>query len=131
MRKDTHIDRLLHLAHRKVFLRPIDLDEMGIPRVYLTRLTASGQLEKAGRGLYRLPEKTLSESESRAAIATKVPQAVFCLLSSLQFHDLTTQLPRQVWIAMPSRQPHSQHRLPAGQDGPVFWRRLRPRHRNP
>jgi hypothetical protein len=30
-----------------------------------------------------------------------VPQAVFCLLTALQFHELTTQLPRQVWIAMP------------------------------
>ena len=34
-------------------------------------------------------------------VATKVPQAVFCLLTALQFHELTTQLPRQVWIAMP------------------------------
>jgi predicted transcriptional regulator of viral defense system len=34
-------------------------------------------------------------------VATKVPQAVFCLLTALQFHELTTQLPREVWIAMP------------------------------
>ena len=34
-------------------------------------------------------------------VATKAPQAVFCLLTALQFHGLTTQLPRQVWIAMP------------------------------
>jgi predicted transcriptional regulator of viral defense system len=101
MRKDTHIDRLLHLAHRKGLLRPIDLDEMGVPRMYLTRLTASGRLERIGRGLYRLPDSRLSEHESLAAIATKVPQAVFCLLSALQFHELTTQLPRQVWVAMP------------------------------
>ena len=31
----------------------------------------------------------------------KVPQAVFCLLTALRFHELTTQLPRQIWIAMP------------------------------
>ena len=36
-----------------------------------------------------------------ATVAIKVPQAVFCLLSALQFHELTTQLPRQIWIAMP------------------------------
>jgi predicted transcriptional regulator of viral defense system len=34
-------------------------------------------------------------------VATKVPQAVFSLLTALQFHELTTQLPRQIWIAMP------------------------------
>ena len=67
----------------------------------LTRLTAAGLLEKIGRGLYRLPESQGSEHESLVTIATKVPQAVFCLLTALQFHELTTQLPRQVWIAMP------------------------------
>jgi predicted transcriptional regulator of viral defense system len=101
MREDTHTNHLLHLVRQKGILRPSDLDEMGVPRVYLTRLTASGQLEKAGRGLYRLPESPLSEHESLITIATKVPQAVFCLLTALQFHELTTQLPRQIWIAMP------------------------------
>ena len=54
-----------------------------------------------GRGLYRLPDFHASEHESLVTVATKVPQAVFCLLTALQFHELTTQLPRQVWIAMP------------------------------
>ncbi len=82
-------------------LRPSDLDAIGAPRVVLTRMTAAGLLEKVGRGLYRLPHSPSSEHESLAAIAAKVPQAVFCLLTALQFHELTTQLPRQVWIAMP------------------------------
>lgn len=67
----------------------------------LTRMTAKGLLGKVGRGIYRLTESPSSEHESLAAIATKVPQAVFCLLTALQFHELTTQLPRQIWIAMP------------------------------
>ena len=99
--KPSHTDRLLRLARRKSLLRPSDLAELGIPRVYLTRLTTGGQLAKAGRGLYRLAETTLSENESLAIVAARVPQAVFCLLSALQFHALTTQLPRQVWIALP------------------------------
>lgn len=101
MHEDTHTNLLLQLVRQKGTLRPNDLDEMGIPRVYLTRLTASGQLEKAGRGLYRLPESPLSEHEGLVAVATRVPQAIFCLLTALQFHELTTQLPRQIWIAMP------------------------------
>src|SRR5437870_8220556 len=101
MRKDTHTRRLLYLLRQKRLLRTSDLNEPGIPRVYLTRLAASGQLEKTGRGLYRLPENQFSEQESLAVIAARVPQAVFCLLTALQFHELTTQLPRQVWIAMP------------------------------
>ena len=82
-------------------MRACDLDAVSIPRVVLSRLTASGQLERVGRGLYRLPGSTVSEYESLTTVAIKVPQAVFCLLTALQFHELTTQLPRQVWIAMP------------------------------
>jgi predicted transcriptional regulator of viral defense system len=93
--------RILDLARQKGMLRPGDLQEVGAARMMLTRMTASGQLEKVGRGLYRLPGANASEHEMLAAVATKVPQAVFCLLTALQFHGLTTQLPRQVWIAMP------------------------------
>jgi predicted transcriptional regulator of viral defense system len=82
-------------------LRASHLQELGIARVVLSRLTASGQLERVGRGVYRLPATQGSEHESLATIAVKVPQAVFCLLTALQLHELTTQLPRQVWIAMP------------------------------
>jgi len=101
MRHETHTQRVLDLLRQKGLLRPSDLDAIGAPRVVLTRMTANGQLEKAGRGLYRLPDSQGSEHESLTTIATKVPQAVFCLLTALQFHELTTQLPRQVWIAMP------------------------------
>ena len=101
MPPETHTQRILDLLRQKGLLRPSDLDGIGAPRVALTRMTASGQLEKAGRGIYRLPDNPGSEHESLATVATKVPQAVFCLLSALQFHELTTQLPRQVWIAMP------------------------------
>lgn len=97
----SHTDRLLRLAQQKGLLRPSDLAALGIPRVYLTRLTAGGKLAKTGRGLYQLAETPLSESESLAIVAARAPQAVFCLLTALQFHELTTQLPRQVWIALP------------------------------
>ena len=100
MREATQTQRVIDLLAQKGMVRPIDLDAIGIPRVVLTRMSTAGQLEKIGRGLYRLPSPG-SENESLVAIATKVPQAVFCLLTALQFHELTTQLPRQVWIAMP------------------------------
>lgn len=101
MPSDTHTQRVLDLARQKGLLRSSDLDEIHAPRIALTRLVAAGLLDKVERGLYRLPSRPGSEHEGLAAIATKVPQAVFCLLTALQFHELTTQLPRQVWIAMP------------------------------
>ena len=101
MPSSTHTQRVLDLARQKGQLRARELEAIGAPRVVLTRLTAAGQLEKVRRGLYRLPDAEVSEFESLGTIATQVPHAVFCLLTALQFHELTTQLPRQLWIAMP------------------------------
>ena len=97
----SHAQRILSLARQKGLLRASDLDVIEAPRVVLTRLTETGLLERVSRGLYRLPSSAGSEYEGLATVAAKVPQAVFCLLTALQFHELTTQLPRQVWIAMP------------------------------
>jgi predicted transcriptional regulator of viral defense system len=97
----SHTQRVLQLVRKNGRLRASDLAAVGVPRVVLTRMTASGQLERTARGLYRLPQADSSEHESLVTVASKVPQAVICLLSALQFHGLTTQLPWQVWIAMP------------------------------
>lgn len=102
MAQTTQTQRVLDLARQQGMLRSSDLAAAGASRVTLTRLTISGQLEKVSRGLYRLPQTLMSGDESLAVVAIKVPQAVFCLLTALQFHGLTTQLPRQVWLAMPS-----------------------------
>jgi predicted transcriptional regulator of viral defense system len=101
MLSETHTRRVLNLVGQRGLLRASDLDAIDAPRVVLTRLNAAGLLQRVGRGLYRLPDAQVSEFESLCTVAAKVPQAVFCLLTALQFHELTTQLPRQVWIAMP------------------------------
>jgi len=101
MHTNTQNQRVLNLAHKQGLLRARDLADANIPRIVLARLIDSGQLEKVSRGLYRLPDANPSEHDSLVTVALRVPQAVFCLLSALQFHELTTQLPRQVWIAMP------------------------------
>lgn len=101
LRPDTHTQRILELARSRGVIRSLDLDEIDAPRVALTRMMHRGQLEKVGRGLYRIPGSIGSEAESLTIVANKVPNAVFCLLTALQLHGLTMQLPRQVWIAMP------------------------------
>lgn len=101
MNHPTQSQRVLDLLGNKSLLCASDLDVIDVPRVVLSRMIKAGQLERVGRGLYRKPEATVSEYESLSAVATRVPQAVFCLLTALQFHELTTQLPRQVWITMP------------------------------
>lgn len=97
----SQTQRILDLLSQRGLLRPSDLDAIGASRVTLARMTDAGLLEKVDRGLYRLADQDHSENDSLITVATKVPQAVFCLLTALQFHDLTTQLPREIWIAMP------------------------------
>lgn len=111
MALNTHSEAVLRLAGEKGLIRPMDLVGAGIPRIYLTRLTNSGQLEKAARGLYRLPERPLSDHETMTLVAARVPQAVFCLQTALHFHELITQAPEEVWIAMPrgSHAPRLEH----------------------
>ncbi|MCC6743591.1 MAG: type IV toxin-antitoxin system AbiEi family antitoxin domain-containing protein [Acidobacteria bacterium] len=101
MANDGNNERLFRLMSKSGVVRASDLRESGIPRVYLTRAAAAGRIERTARGLYRLATGQPSEQESLMIVASKVPKAVFCLLTALQFHELTTQLPRAVWIAMP------------------------------
>jgi len=93
-------DRLLDLAQRRGILRPRDLEPHGLSRETLRRLTAAGELKRRGRGLYVAAGAALSEHEMLAAASARVPHAVVCLLSALRFHELTTQNPAEVWLAI-------------------------------
>ncbi len=101
MNELTQSIRVLNLAREKGVFRASDADKLGIPRIVISRLFTAGKLERIGRGVYRLPDMSPSENEDLILVAKRVPQAVICLLSALQYHGLTTQLPRQIWITMP------------------------------
>lgn len=96
-------EQTLRLARELGVLRPRDLTPYDIPRAYLARLVAEGRLERAGRGLYTLPDADLTERHSFAEAAKRVPHGVICLLSALRFYELTTQAPFEVWLALDPR----------------------------
>jgi predicted transcriptional regulator of viral defense system len=93
---------VLDLIHELGIVRGGDLERRGISRRYLPRLTAKGKLERVSRGLYAHPDTPATENQSLAEVAKLYPNAVVCLVSALQLHRLTSQLPRQVWIAIGS-----------------------------
>ena len=99
----TTTDKLLDLVRTQGLLRPHDLALLGIPRVALTRAVRRGQLERVGRGLYGLIARPVSAHGTLAEVARRVPKGVVCLLSALRFHDLTTQAPFEVWLAIPNK----------------------------
>lgn len=104
---DNSKERVLRLLQGCGILRPCDLDEFNVPRITIYRLLNEGQVEKVARGMYRLPGYQVTEHSTLAEVSKKVPRGVVCLLTALRFHELTTQNPHQVWIAIDrkSRQP--------------------------
>jgi len=57
----------------------------------------------ASRGLYRWVDSNVTEHHSLAPASRCMRGGVVCLLSALQFHGLTTQLPHEVWLAIDRR----------------------------
>src|SRR4051812_42400927 len=92
--------KVLDLAHKGGILRPRDLKTKGLPKDYLWRLHKQEKLEKVGRGMYAEPGAVLSEHQTLMQAAVRVPHGVICLLSALRFHELTTQSPFEVWMAI-------------------------------
>lgn len=92
---------VLDLAEKRGIITAHDLYEHGLPRRYLSRLVERGELERVDRGLYALSGHEVTEHHDLAVVAKRVPAGVVCLLSALRFHELTTQAPFEVWIALP------------------------------
>jgi len=93
--------KIMHYVGQHGIVRPRDIEAIGLPREYLLRLHRQGKIVRSGRGLYSLPDATITERHSYAEAARRVPGSIFCLLSALAFHEITTQSPASVWIALP------------------------------
>ncbi len=94
------IERTMQYVREHGIVRPREIEAIGVPREYLLRLHRQGKLGRTGRGIYTLPDAAVTERHSYAEVAKRVPGAVLCLLSALAFHEITTQTPASVWIAL-------------------------------
>ncbi|MGD1216497.1 MAG: type IV toxin-antitoxin system AbiEi family antitoxin domain-containing protein [Terriglobales bacterium] len=92
--------RIMRYIGQHGMVRPRDIEAIGLPREYLIRLHRQGKLSRSGRGIYALPDANVTERHSYAEVAKRVPETVICLLSALAFHQITTQSPASVWIAL-------------------------------
>jgi len=113
MTTQTDSDRILELARTRGLVTVRDVEDAGIHTHVLTRLVGEGKLERAARGLYRLPDPDYELTEHHGIVlgASAAPKGVVCLLSALQFHEVGTQLPRQLWMALPrgAREPKPEY----------------------
>ncbi len=92
--------RVRRALRRSGMARTAELEAAGVPRATLSRMVAAGELQRVGRGLYALPDYQGTEHSALLNVAKRAPQAVFCLLTALRLHELTTQAPYQAWIAI-------------------------------
>ena len=103
------------MANRREAITAKEVARAGIHSQQLSRLVAEGRLERLARGLYRLNDRPPGQFIGLALASRAAPRGVICLLSALSFHDVGTQLPHEVWIAL-----HRRTRIPA-----LKWPRLR------
>ncbi len=83
----------------------------GISRYTLYKMRDTGELEQISRGIYRLVELPPLSSPDLVTVALRFPRGVICLISALSFHEMTTQIPREVSVAVPrgTRMPSLDH----------------------
>lgn len=107
------VDRALKLlAQAPTVFRMSEVLALGVNRYTLYSLLEDGLVERLARGLYQLTSLPPVAYPDDMVIARRIPKGVLCLISALAFHDLTTQIPHLVWVALPPRARHPQFRWP-------------------
>jgi predicted transcriptional regulator of viral defense system len=90
----------------------------GIHPRTLYEMHRSGILEQLTRGLYRLAELPPLGNPDLVSVSLKIPNGVICLISALAYHEITTQVPHEIYVALergtePPRMSHPPIR--------IFW----------
>ncbi len=92
--------QLRRILGRDGTARSLDLVAAGLSRTEISRRVRAGSLVRVARGLYALPEYESGEHGALVEVAKRAPRVIFCLLTALRIHELTTQAPHEVWIAI-------------------------------
>jgi predicted transcriptional regulator of viral defense system len=92
--------KAVNFAKKHGMIRVRDAVKEGIHPENLRRLCKKGLLVKMARGIYIPADSEISQNVGLAQISKRVPNGVICLLSALQFHDIGTQSPFEVWVAI-------------------------------
>jgi len=95
--------QILNLTEKLGTVSASDLIHIKIGREYLSRMAKKGLLQRITRGRYALPNTDITEHHEMALFASQVPNGVITLLSALAFHNIGTQNPHQLWVAVKAR----------------------------
>lgn len=84
-------------------LRMSEAVRRGISRRMLYSLKTRGIIERISRGIYRLADLPAMSSPDLAVVGARYPKAVVCLVSALAYHEMTTQVPHTISVALPEK----------------------------
>jgi len=107
----TAIKTALKIFKKKKVMRSAEVFEAGIQPRTLYKMRDEGLVVQEGRGLYRLTDEQTWSDPDLTVISLRIPKGVICLISALYFHKFTTQIPHEVYVALPkdSEKPRIQH----------------------
>ncbi len=103
MKTHKQINDAIDVIRRHGVVRVKDLVDNNIHPECLRRLCKKGIVMKQGRGIYILADGKYTEHHSFAEVSKWIPSSVVCLVSALRFHNIGTQSPQKVWIALGRR----------------------------
>lgn len=92
-------------------MRSSQVFEWGIQPRTLYQMREEGLVIQEARGLYRLANEQVWSDPDLAVVSLMIPKGVICLISALYFHRLTSQIPHEVYVALPkdSEKPRIQY----------------------
>lgn len=98
--KPAHKEAKRIIREHNGIIRTSEALEAGIHPRTLYALRDRGEIEEVSRGVFRLSELPPISNPDLVKVALRIPKAVICLISALSFHDLTTQIPHEVSLAL-------------------------------
>ena len=103
MNKSKYIVALKALSKNPVFSSAKGR-KAGIPSRMLAYFCSKGQIERIGRGIYKIKDVDFDRDfqwEDLALITLSIPNGIICLISALSYYGLTDEIMREFWIAVP------------------------------
>ncbi len=113
MGRGSQGDQAVELLEQHGVMRRGELSDAGVHPQTLARLVEDGILLRVARGLYKLADAEIAAPHTMAEVAKLVPKGVVCLISALQFHELTLQMPSRVWVAIGTKARKPKFEYPA------------------
>lgn len=100
MAAQTQREKMIQLLEDRTMARASELQVAGVAASTIARAVEHGDVVRAGRGLYQLPDSEMDAEATLAEASKRVPKGTICMISALAYHGLTDQMPRKVWMAI-------------------------------